>query len=404
MAIAAIVAAGALVRRQFCLWNLPDVGDPFNVAAFTAPGIPESQNAFTYFRQAVEQFESYEGRVKSSEFPRLRRSGWTSPGPELSEWINRNRRAFALWKLGTEQSGAAPNGATPFEYQKLSPFTFLALIEAARLRSSGDMDGAWEVYRAILRMVRHTQRRATIYARLNGLGALALFRENVNTWARDPRVSQATLRQALGEVISAEAACPTNAETLKAEYIVLIAHLNDHDYLKRRILTGEGITVWRDSGQHFVASWYRNLPWYEEVRDYLNREPERSRRVARLVYMNWIAHVDGIQPFHSRMTRQYPDLFMNDPPNASLAMVYPSGLHDWLSTTRMWELGYGGYNGADWRKKERKILSEVIVALARELYTREHGEPPESNEALVGRYLERLPEEAIPSGETPATR
>lgn len=99
----------------------------------------------------------------------------------------------------------------------------------------------------------------------------------------------------------------------------------------------------------------------------------------------------------------YPELFMNDPPNAAFAVAYPSGLHEWLSTTRMWDLG-AGCNGTDWRSKERKVLSDVMISLARELYIREHGEPPESNEDLVGRYLERLPEEAIPSGDTPASR
>ena len=67
------------------------------------------------------------------------------------------------------------------------------------------------------------------------------------------------------------------------------------------------------------------------------------------------------------------------------------GLRDWLETTRMGELGRSSYIGTDWRRRERAILSQVIVVLAEELYARDHGLTPSSVDELVGPYLEHLP-------------
>lgn len=395
LGLVATVVTGALLRRQLCLWNLTDVGDPFDVSAFTASDVPESDNAFTFYRQALRRFEPFEGRVATSEIGKLRRAGWSAPSSGTLAWMQRNREALALWKVGAERPGAIPGPTTPHELQTLNQFTLLALLEAARLRSVGDMDGAWELYQAILRTERHTQKRAPIYVRMRGIGSLAFFRDQVITWAKDPRVSKGSLRRALDEVVSAEALCPANAETLKAEYVILVEHLNDRAYLKRTVLTAEG-----DRTTHgdvaYEDHWYRYLPWYEELRDFLNHEPERSRRVARLVFTNWIAHADGVRPFRSEFTDRYPDLFVNNPPTPAHARVYPSGLHDWLATSRMWELGQSSSIGTDFRKKERTILAQVIVALSEELYLRDHGHAPSSVDELVGSYLEHLPEE-LPS-------
>src|SRR3954454_13191105 len=51
--VLAAVALGIWWLRS--LDGLPDVGDPFDVAAFRAFRIPEDQNAFTFFRRANEK-------------------------------------------------------------------------------------------------------------------------------------------------------------------------------------------------------------------------------------------------------------------------------------------------------------------------------------------------------------
>lgn len=393
---------GALVRRQLCLWNLPDVGDPFDVAEFTATDVAEADNAFTFYRQALRRFEPYEGKVTHAEIGTLRRTGWSAPSPGTIAWVKRNREALALWKQGAERPGSDPGSTTPLELQTLHQFKIVALLEAARLRSAGELDRAWELYRALMRTARHTQRRVPSYARINAMGNLVFFRDEVTTWAKDPRVSKASLRQALDEVIEAQTLCLPNAETLKAEYVILVKHLNDPDYLKRTVLTAEGNSTMVGKA-NYEDHWYRYIPWYEDVRDFLNREPERSRRVARLAFTNWIAHADGVRPFRSKLTDRFPDLFMNNPRTPADVFVYPSGLHEWLASSRMSELGRSGLMSTDFRSKERKIFSQVIVGLAQELYVRDHGRPPHSVDELVGPYLKRLPEESSEAQKSPSS-
>jgi hypothetical protein len=57
-----VLAIGlALGGTALAIWwltslnGLPDIGDPFDVAAFRAARIPDDQNAFTFFRRAAEK-------------------------------------------------------------------------------------------------------------------------------------------------------------------------------------------------------------------------------------------------------------------------------------------------------------------------------------------------------------
>lgn len=391
-----------MVRRQLCLWNFPDIGDPFDVAAFMASDQGRTGDANMYYLRALDRLDRSLDQVPTFEIQAMRRRGWTAPDPGVSAWVERNREALGLWKKGAECSKPGPDIIPPSASMRLHVLTLLAIVEAARLRTLGDLDGAWEFYRAILRNQQHTLHRPLIYSRMSGLSQLVFFRDLVNTWAKDPRVSTGTLRKALDEVVAAEALCPPNADTYKAEYIDQLGHVNDQEYMKRTLLTADGDR--RQSGTgYYEAYWYRNLPWYEETRDFLNHEPERSRRVARLVYAHWIAIADGVRPFRTTFTDRYPDLFMNQPPNASSAWILPAGLSDWYHSSRFGELGRSSSIGTDWRKKERTILSQVIVALAEELYQREHGKPPESVKELVGPYLQKIPEGHPEAGAPAAT-
>ena len=56
LALCLAAAAAALAIWWSTILNgLPDIGDPFDVAAFRAFRIPEDKNAFTFFRRANEK-------------------------------------------------------------------------------------------------------------------------------------------------------------------------------------------------------------------------------------------------------------------------------------------------------------------------------------------------------------
>ena len=59
----------AVAATAFAIWwltslnGLPDIGDPFDVAAFRAFCVPDDQNAFTFLRRAEEKLTPSGSRV-----------------------------------------------------------------------------------------------------------------------------------------------------------------------------------------------------------------------------------------------------------------------------------------------------------------------------------------------------
>ncbi len=57
----------AVAAAAFAIWwltslnGLPDIGDPFDVAAFRAFSVPDDQNAFTFLRRAQEKLTPIRG-------------------------------------------------------------------------------------------------------------------------------------------------------------------------------------------------------------------------------------------------------------------------------------------------------------------------------------------------------
>ena len=73
LTIGLAVAAGALAIWWLNSLNgLPDIGDPFDVAAFRAFRIPDDQNAFTFLRRADQKFTPCPSAVRVASDPRLR--------------------------------------------------------------------------------------------------------------------------------------------------------------------------------------------------------------------------------------------------------------------------------------------------------------------------------------------
>ena len=58
----AVAASAIAIWWLTSLNGLPDIGDPFDVAAFRAFSVPDDHNAFTYFRRASEKVTPIRGR------------------------------------------------------------------------------------------------------------------------------------------------------------------------------------------------------------------------------------------------------------------------------------------------------------------------------------------------------
>ena len=135
---------------------------------------------------------------------------------------------------------------------------------------------------------------------------------------------------------------------------------------------------------------------------FLANEPERSRRVLRLAYANWLAHVDDSnarsgKPAVRASFRTYKQnsrlFFYTASPKAPAAAraLLPTDLASWLMTARDAKLALAQWPWPSIRVSEKREYRAMVVLLAEELYRRERGAPPPSEAALVGPYLIHLP-------------
>ncbi|MGO9342113.1 MAG: hypothetical protein ACLP6E_06280 [Acidimicrobiales bacterium] len=126
-----VLAIGlALAATALAIWwltslnGLPDIGEPFDVAAFRAFSIPDDQNAFTFLRRADEALPPMPGGTRAAGMSGV--VSWSQADPKLREWVEANRQAIELFQQGADQSDAAnPAGESVVNGQRLALFVLL---------------------------------------------------------------------------------------------------------------------------------------------------------------------------------------------------------------------------------------------------------------------------------------
>ena len=164
---------------------------------------------------------------------------------------------------------------------------WLVLSEGGRLEESGDMAGAWDCYRAVLRMTAHVRRRGSLFDRAVANNHHDLLRKRLATWAADSRTTIPQLRRALDEAIESRPRPERDGFSLKIEYLDLMQFLERPD--DRTFEPLEGDVTYRLGDLQLPVDLVSQA---YGVRRFLMREPERSRRAIRLLFANWLAHVD----------------------------------------------------------------------------------------------------------------
>jgi hypothetical protein len=147
-----------------------------------------------------------------------------------------------------------------------------------------------------------------------------------------------------------------------------------------------------------------------------SNDVERSRRVMRLLFANWLAQADQPAGRRAAPAIRTPIWIYAEGPSAPPAAraVQPEFLAQVLARTEMAKFLFVFYEppeGPLWEGEgelalERRRRSALIVRLAAEVYRREHGADPATAGALVGPVLKDLPEgvaatDPIPAGLAP---
>ena len=388
-----LVVSGFLAWRAASLNNLPDVGDPFDVDAFLAAAPAEDRDAFTLYRKATaEHVEA--GSMGLGVDPKLWEvDDWEAADPIVRRWAVANQVAFTLWMRGAERPEAQATDPATIgistllnDEQAIRQFARLAVLEGSRRLSEGDPAGAWEVYRGGLRASRHVQMRASIISRLIGAAMLRDLNGPVQGWMADPRVDAGLLRHALDDLRVIEAMTPPISEALKVEYLALIHEARRPDVYKS----------WSSETPNNPDGFIEYLPGYVPALWFVKHEPERSIRLFRLYFANQLSQSDLRRGRASLVFLPITGFYWYDvgpsAPPAARALA-GDNFDSWMHSSPFAQFAMPALSSAlGMIEGDRRSVEILVVLAAEDLYEREHGKPPPSIEALVGPYVDRIPE------------
>jgi hypothetical protein len=311
-----------------------------------------------------------------------------------------NRAVLEVFREAAERPDGIVHPADdrdPYHVVNLGQFAWLALLEASRLAEQGDVEGAWIWYRALIRMKGHLMRRGSIFQRYVGDRNLIDLRPCIAIWAADRRTTVPMLRRALDDVRASEPKPEWEKFSLCAEYL---RKMGDLDQEWGSVQRGEGKDQHVFIGGEELPPYLAWIPY--AVKRYLSAEPERSRRVVRLAFANWLAHAEDTDPRHkkpavgarlrsaNRSSTVYFYALSAEAPAAARELA-PENLAKWFVGSRDAKVLFRFWPWPAIRATERREYHALVVLLAGELYERDHGKPPPSDKALVGPYLDRLP-------------
>jgi hypothetical protein len=391
-----IVFAGVLLWRESRLAGLPEIRDPFDTASLLALEVADVRNAFVLYKEASEKAkrdEAMERRLSAGSY------AWpAATDKEALAYLAANAEALATWRRGSERPDALYTPLRELTYEIRLPlvqdhrlFFRLAMFETSRLEAAGDMAGAWGWYRAALRGSRLLGRHGTIIAWLVGCAEYANASTKIAAWAADSRVDAAHLQTALADILEINALTAPNSEALQGEYVSGLRMVSD----PARMFAFFKAEPWAME-EVDMKIWYYHLPGFWSARCFLDHEPERSRRIFKLMFQNWMAQCDKPPSERPRMlgTAANPRmLFDTEPPRGALRPVDLVPRIESALLAKTVSPVYASIQGAFDRNRAQR--ASLVIMLAEKLFERKFGKPPSSHDELIGPCLQRFPDEYV---------
>jgi hypothetical protein len=423
IAVGLIALVVVWVWRMRSLDGLPDVGDPFDLTeALKSIEISDDNNAYVSYSEAnrllaVSKMPDAVTRVD------WEKATWSTSGPEVRAFLEENSPALEAWRVGTKRPDAryyqpgmlAADSELPV-VQNLRVFGWLAALEGTRLQDKGAMDEAWSWYNCILRSSRHAGKHGVVIERMVGAAIFDTACRRISHWAADPRVDAVVLRRALAELLEADAMTPPLSESMKLEYLMFFRDLKELRVIASEIPMPGGQSGWIEK----VATSTGTKAQLQRARLRITNDIERSRRVLRLLFANWLPQLDKVASERAPIAIRNPIVIYANDASAqpSARVLAPTELdaavgqtlfaHQFLRPGDQWPQGSAPWSGSAWEgdgalAREPLRRAVLIVTLAAELYKRERGKAPSNAGELLDGYLKELPpgiksDDPIPAG------
>ena len=289
--LAIALTVGLVGWREFSLWRLPDGPEPFDLAKYGRVEVPDADNAMVAYREVFSRFGDLDARdYNVGSVKAWSVSDWSAADPEVRRWAEDHRKALEAWVPANDRPDSLlvqPEemriASRIDEAQVLRAYSRLALLEGSRLEQSGDLAGAWRMYRATLRASRHAGRHGGMHQRLIGDAVLQQFSRRIAAWIDRPGMTPELLRRAIDDVEACRAMTSPASEMVRAEYFSTRDTVNDTDHWVNL----------SDSGPYSKTDWINQFGvGLVEVRRFVRHDPERSARVLRLITAGYLAQCD----------------------------------------------------------------------------------------------------------------
>jgi hypothetical protein len=308
LAILLLCLAGLMQCRQSRLDAVPEIGDPFDIAAWGHIDFDPAENAAVDYAATSRL---YRGAHAPSweDLERVWEHGWSAASPDVRTWLADNQTALNAWRDGTEKNmhvRVQPSEMTVMNCANVDGWRDLlqlAALEAERLRFLGDTAAAWEWHCASLRCTRHLGMNAPMTDRYTAARRYASYVERILPWSRDDTVTADQLAQALADVRAAWSLSSPLSASIRAEF-----------FIKRDTSMLLELEEFREAINQYAHKESR-VPSREDL--LVNNEPEFTRRLLKHQITNLLEFAD--EPL-ARQPRLLPGDFAwfdFDPPSNS---------------------------------------------------------------------------------------
>lgn len=396
LAITAVLVSLPFGMHAKSVRAFPDAPEPFDLKVSGEIPLPQEQNAFEHFRKAAATLAPLNSMLPDQQI--LSGVKWSEWQPAYRNWLASNGEAVKHFHRGAECLDGVDIQPKNFSYTYTDPrivfgqkeVVYLVALDAVRREAEADWGGAWEDYRAILQGSRHFGRHGGFMERARGAEYMIVGANGAIRWSAQPDVNARLLRVALKDVLELRSRTAPLSANLQAEYfyfgnlVELLFNENLAEDSGFQIAPAAAGSDWMQTG------WFHN---------YLKGEPEISRRVARLVWKNWMSQVD--KPLYQRAEWGRGDLFQLDLALQTANLQSDEELHALVSRTTF-AVAYLPATRRMLPVFDRDACRQGLLelALALQLYAREHdGSLPETLDGLRPKYLKELPIDPFGKGE-----
>ena len=370
------------------MWRLPDAPEPFDLAKYGRVEI-DADNAMVAYREVFARFGDLDaGTYKIESVWGV--GDWSKAAPEVRRWAEDHRTALEAWLPANDrpdslliQPEETRIASRIDEVQRLRPYTRLALLEGSRLGQSGDLAGAWRMYRAALRASRHAGRHGGSIPRMIGHSILTKSASRIDAWVERPGMTPEFLRRAIGDVEACRTMTSPVSEVVRAEYFSFLGMVNDTDHWEN----------YSDAGPYSRTNWLNQtgVGWW--ARRFLQHEPERSARVLRLVTAGNLAQCDRPPSLRPRPVSPTWMIYDHDeltPP--AVRAISADVLDSWTRASLLHEIGAPASHLQSLLDGEPGTFDGLLLNMAERAFEIERGRPPKTYGELLGPYLKTLPD------------